>query len=340
MQQDLEEDQRVIQTAEDALASKLAAVDAGYYKDPYLRHFGSPPSPKMQVIIKRGTFARVACVSTIIRQFLAKFMSEERVQIVILGAGKDTTFFRLMDSDLNEFSGPRPEAIRWVEVDHPHLVHKKVKIIETKQRELGVEVGTIPAGGVLSASPRNIEFYSSEYHLLPYDLRKGWDPLSNAMQAIGVEFDVPTLFLSECVFMYMPTEQTQSLLSGLSNAFSRAAICMYEPILGSDPFGKVMETNLKRARVLIPSSGLSETRTLEAQQEKLSKAGFATTVGLDMKTVYETLLTKDQLTHAARCEMLDELEEFHLIMRHYCLVFGVNSTDSDLKAMISSLEKP
>jgi hypothetical protein len=34
--------------------------------------------------------------------------------------------------------------------------------------------------------------------------------------------------------------------------------------------------------------------------------------------------------HAARCEMLDELEEFNLLMKHYCFVVGVRGGASSV----------
>ena len=38
------------------------------------------------------------------------------------------------------------------------------------------------------------------------------------------------------------------------------------------------------------------------------------------------VVTVEDRRRAARCEMLDELEEFVLLMRHYCLAVGVSTS--------------
>ena len=69
---------------------------------------------------------------------------------------------------------------------------------------------------------------------------------------------------------------------------------------------------------------LEKTRTLSDQMTKLSECGFDVVVGCDMMTAYDHGVIKiDDRRRAAEREMLDELEEFVLLMKHYCLVVGV-----------------
>ena len=39
------------------------------------------------------------------------------------------------------------------------------------------------------------------------------------------------------------------------------------------------------------------------------------------------VISTEERRRAARCEMLDELEEFVLLMKHYCLVMSVSAKD-------------
>jgi len=45
--------------------------------------------------------------------------------------------------------------------------------------------------------------------------------------------------------------------------------------------------------------------------------------GCDMMAAYDTVLTVGDRGRANGCEMLDEFEEWILIMRHYCFVVAV-----------------
>ena len=85
-------------TADDAVSGKLSAAALGYLTDPYLKHFSRSHAPERRPpVINRGNFTRVACIDKLIAEFLgtAGANSGAKPQIVSLGAGKDTTFFRL-----------------------------------------------------------------------------------------------------------------------------------------------------------------------------------------------------------------------------------------------------
>lgn len=74
------------------------------------------------------------------------------------------------------------------------------------------------------------------YHLLSFDLR---GPPSSLISLLcdspdgpSLSPDLPTLFLAECVLVYIPTEFTNSLLSALSDKFKQAAFLNYEQVSG------------------------------------------------------------------------------------------------------------
>jgi hypothetical protein len=134
------------------------------------------------------------------------------------------------------------------------------------------------------------------------------------------------------------------------------AIAVYDPIPSHDRFGRKMIDNLHKAgitsavrgedrgvvderkngtsQVLDNDSeskywhlllGLEGTRTLSDQLSRLvHSGGFDIAVGCDMMSAYNYgVISDEERRVAARCEMLDELEEFVLLMEHYCFVMGV-----------------
>lgn len=97
---------------------------------------------------------------------------------------------------------------------------------------------------------------------------------------------------------------------------------VYDPIAQYDAFGEVMEKHLVSAGMAGAHTSLLQTRTLEQQLKKLTDCGFEVAVGCDMWSAYETILTDEQRVRANQCELLDELEEWRLLMQHYCLAVG------------------
>jgi O-methyltransferase involved in polyketide biosynthesis len=312
---------KIQSTCDDAMRAKAAAVNAGYYKDPFLAGF-PPDSRTVQPIIKRGTFARIMCVDRAISSFL-RLCSEKRSQhpqIVVLGAGKDTSFFRLQAGLLA--SDTTPKAVKWIEVDYESVVSAKVERIIRKEDVFHARVVSQSKQGVVTMAARiGANPWQGSYQLVPHDLNGCTNKLSELLHGSGLDCSIPTLFVLECCLMYLPQSSTQKLLKGIAEfCGDDGCICMYEPLLGDDPFGKVMERNLTTAGVACDESTLVQTRTLTRQMDNLSDAGFKVITGCDMWAAFETVLTDEQRRHANRCEFLDEIEEWILIMKHYCFV--------------------
>lgn len=85
---------------------------------------------------------------------------------------------------------------------------------------------------------------ASAYHLLPADLRHGQDQLFGALAAI-LSTEQPLLVLAECVFPYMTSTDSGSLLRWFSSTFDDVGVVVYEMFGLHDSFGKVMHTNLQ-----------------------------------------------------------------------------------------------
>jgi len=82
-----------------------------------------------------------------------------------------------------------------------------------------------------------------------------------------------------------------------------------------------MAKNLTKAKIITnPSMSLLVSKTLQSQINKLFQCGFQMVTGCDFMTAYETIMSSDDRKQANMVEMLDEIEEWVLIMKHYCFV--------------------
>lgn len=345
------EDTSIIATADDAILAKLATVEAGYYDDPYLepfrRHAGgisesssSRTHRKVQPIIKRGTHARVCCMDRAISSFVHfnahKCSNKDQqtpgdnsmLQIVVMGSGKDTAFFR----------HAKP-TIRWYEVDHSSVIQMKASVIRDSPRIFDSQVEETKYGFRVSRNYDNETLRgntaaaantTTTCSLIRHDLRNPTSHLIQILENIeSFDRNAPTLFLMECVLMYIPEESSRDLLEAIPKNFPNACLCCYEPILGSDAFGNMMEQNLVKAGVAVSTSCLLNSRTLREQLRKAIAAGFTKALGCDMYSAYETVMTQEQRSRANRCEFLDEVEEWMLIMRHYCFFVACVGPESN-----------
>lgn len=305
-------DASIMGTADDAASTKYAAVQAGYYSDPFLAPF-TVRQRHCQPLIKRGTHARVMCMDRAISAFVE---NREDPHIVVLGAGNDTTFFRYISGFLTE----EPKAVQWYEVDHPSMIHQKAKIIQQNERSFQAQVKSHSSGGFVVTSDKATK---SMCHLVDHDLRESPSELIDKLSQHGLHRKTHAiLFVVECMQMYLEECESRTLWRSLALQCPQACLVLFDPIVGrSSSFGSVMEQNLLRARVITPNSSMVQTRTLSQQVEKLvDLCGWQQAIGCDMWWAYNTLLTPEQRRHAQNCEFLDELEEWKLIMQHYCFV--------------------
>lgn len=155
-----------------------------------------------QPIIKRGTHARVCCIDRAISAFASIHYPEKNRQVVVLGAGKDTSYFRyqagLMVSEVGDGTD---NTLKWFEVDHPSVIQSKAKTIQSCA-PLSTQVTVSSAGTDAymlsnSASP-------STCHLLGHDLRLKPQQLLEKLSHCSFDPKAVTLFVLECVEMYLP----------------------------------------------------------------------------------------------------------------------------------------
>lgn len=73
----------------------------------------------------------------------------------------------------------------------------------------------------------------------------------------------------------------------------------------------------------------------QAQRERYLRLGWEKAEALNVLQVYEQWLTDDEKKRVAKVELLDELEEWRLLMQHYCLSYGLKGRCLDVYESVS-----
>ncbi|GLC52824.1 hypothetical protein PLESTB_000672500 [Pleodorina starrii] len=115
-------DSSVQGTNDDAQISKMSCAKAGYFKDEFIQYFVRRAS-RRSPLINRGYYSRHAALRQLLQRFLAAAAgSGQQPQVLVLGAGFDTTWFQL-----SRDQGCAP--YKCLEVDFKEVTQRKAAII-------------------------------------------------------------------------------------------------------------------------------------------------------------------------------------------------------------------
>ncbi|PWN25671.1 S-adenosyl-L-methionine-dependent methyltransferase [Jaminaea rosea] len=346
------EDDSIRSTDNDAIGSRLSAIQAGYLeKEPFsqLLYAGPPasssssshsptlnPPPTLHrpPIINIGTYLRCTAIDRIVASFLAS--SGGKAQIVSLGAGSDSRFWRIAaDPNLS------PRLAHYLELDFSSVTARKLASIQ-RQPALSQPLGepTLERCGLLS--PR--------YALRGCDLRR----LADEGEILtSLDPSRPTLILAECVLSYMPPQESVDVLAAVARRMEEttpvAAVC-YEMCVageGADEgatmmgkFGQTMLRNLETRGLSL--SGARQYRTTSSHVERL-QAGLSLPAitqtprrasSLSLARIYSSSLSPTLRNRINRIEGLDEVEELQMLLGCYAVSWGVRGGDETLPASL------
>ncbi|RAH80684.1 leucine carboxyl methyltransferase [Aspergillus japonicus CBS 114.51] len=353
---------RVVQgTDNDASVSRLSAVNLGYLDDPFASALTPPGQETRRLpIINRGTYVRTTTIDHLLAQFLhpspapthqphspqtptsiptPRLPRPKTKQIISLGAGSDTRIFRLLAS-LRPQTHPE-ETIIYHELDFPSNTAAKIRAIRAAphlQRALGDPEN-------VTVSPAADALHTSHYHLHPIDLRQlaavASSPCPVAKENLqtllpGLDPTLPTVLISECCLIYLEPEEARRVVElfvqvfdapaveGQAGAEAGAAalgIIVYEPIRPDDAFGRTMVANLATRGIQLQT--LHRYASLAAQRARLRAHGFGDgQAAADVDFLWERWVAAAEKERVAGLEMLDEMEEWRLLARHYCVAWG------------------
>ena len=335
-------DEAIQLTNNDASFFKAYAVQKGYWPDPYIHYFTSssalkgdhPLNEHKPPEMSRGYFARVNAIHTTVNKFLMNYKtSNQKCQIVNLGAGYDTLYLNLKDHQMQPF--------KYVEIDFPRVVSSKIRLIKSKkalldkfQSETKVVDTTEITNGLFKLptptasfiAPRSDinEFKVDNYHLISVDLRKIND-LDKKLQECNIDRNLPTLFISECVLVYMSIEHSSELLKYLTETFQKCCFLKYEQINLNDKFGEIMLHNMEiRSCKLL---GVEACQSLESQHQSFITNGFSSCQVITLTDYYNNKMDKKERERIDSIEFLDETELLFQLLDHYCVCVAVNNPE-------------
>ena len=229
-------------------------MEAGYLKDDFARLFHVDEElPRRLPLMNRGrttvgithhplmdsgTYVRTEAIDRVVEKFVGS-KGVQRKQIISLGAGSDTRYFRLRQRQ------PTLD-LSYHELDFPGNTRDKIARIRTAlfaktlKQQAHIDI-TSDQFEVLDSGAR---LRSADYCIHPQDLRQlvpGGPALSD------VDPELPTLLISECCLIYLPPKEADDVLQYFNNLFDSSAplaIVLYEPIRPNDSFGRTMVSNL------------------------------------------------------------------------------------------------
>ncbi|TKX27009.1 leucine carboxyl methyltransferase [Elsinoe australis] len=265
----------VQQTDNDAASSRASAVSLGYLQDPYAFAFASIPPPRRYPLINRGTYVRSIAIDRLVKSFLDTD-NGSRKQIISLGAGSDTRFFR--------FSGV-PNLI-YHEFDFASNTTTKVnRTLENYPMRAALQSANTASTDVRVA-PTKDALYSKSLNIHPLDLREIYTTSAAQAKLENLDPDAPTLILSECCLTYLTRDDGTKILNHILRQMlhpsTPAAVVFYEPIKPKDAFGQTMTSNLGSRGIEMPA--LHEIPTLEAHRQRIKQLGLPRT---GARTVYD-----------------------------------------------------
>ncbi|KAI8350620.1 leucine carboxyl methyltransferase 2-like protein [Choanephora cucurbitarum] len=304
-------------TNDDATISRMSAVSLNYIQDPFVHLFVKKPV-RRSPIINRGTFIRCLALDSILSQFLS-LAGPVKKQIVALGAGFDTRYFNIKAGHLRHQGEPLSHHLsRYFEVDFPEITMKKAMTIKRRK-----ELSALLEGSV-SLERGGMDLKSDQYCLIGGDLRE-WPEVSQRLIASGLDTELPTLFLSECVFIYLPPEDSNCILQWITKTMKNAMFGLYEQIKPNDAFGQMMIRNLKSRDIDL--KGIHAFPDLVHQENRFKELGWQSAKAVDINKIHDSYLDPSEIARIAKLEMLDELEEWRLLSAHYCIAWAAHSVD-------------
>ena len=274
-----------------------------------------PPDSAIILIKDKGTYVRTTAVDNLVHRFLSNSASMKK-QIISLGAGSDTRFFRLM--------AQYPDmSLVYHELDFPVNTSAKISSINRS-----------PAlsdciRGPLTISSDATALHGLNYHIHPLDLRMLHPPgsspsVSPSVDIAHIDPSLPTLLISECCLIYLAPAAADAVVNYFTKHIfapsTPLGIILYEPINPSDAFGKVMVSNLAQRGIVLQT--IRRYGSLEAQMERMRAYGFSGKGAADVKYLWETGVRDGEKERIGSLEMMDEVEEWNLLAGHYCVVWG------------------
>lgn len=305
-------DEAVVATNDDAAICKYQAVQKGYYNDPYIDKLLSSRAKTTMTRkppeINRGYFARSITIAYLVEQFLEHHADG---QVISLGAGYDTLYWRLKSNQL------LTNRNKYIEIDMAPVALHKIMAIK-RHKELSSPITNIKLKGE--------GLHSDDYHFITFDLRQvDKTPLHRVLiDECQLDPAKPTICLAECVLVYMPIQDSYSLIKWLSESFKNLSVINYEQCNMADKFGEIMLANMTARNCDL--MGVEACKSLDHEMDRFKTSGLIHTMGWTMAEILHERLYCEIVEKATKIEFLDENELLDQLLQHYCIVVGSHNS--------------
>lgn len=112
------------------------------------------------------------------------------------------------------------------------------------------------------------ELCTKSYKLIGADLSQT-NTLEAALKLCDIDFERPTLLLSECVLTYMTRRTASGVIRWAAESFSNAVFVLYEQINPDDAFGLFMQKHFNT--VGSPLKSINFFPTIQSQKDRFIK---------------------------------------------------------------------
>jgi [phosphatase 2A protein]-leucine-carboxy methyltransferase len=293
--------------------------------------------------VSQGTYTRTNALDILINAFLANsnpLSTPQLKQIISLGAGTDTRYFRLRAQNrtrnliYHEFDFPAVCASKWHMVDSNKTLSRDGMIRQARNIAPTDKDGdTDMSGRPVDGEPgwellRSVEDdggsgLEAGYICHPLDLRQ-LSAVRELSALRGLRNDVPTLIISECCLCYLEVDVARDVLKWFGDRISSLGAVLYEPIGINDPFGQMMVENLAARGIVMPT--VQRYKSLADQLGRLKDAGFGGESGganaITIEDIWDKWISPEERNRVDRLEGLDEVEEWQMLARHYAVAWG------------------
>ncbi|OQS03983.1 hypothetical protein THRCLA_03737 [Thraustotheca clavata] len=290
-------DHGVAETAYDAIHCKISAVKHGYFDDAFVECFEKKSTRRIP-LIHRGYYLRHLAIEAVVDLFIQNRSTP--IQILSLGAGFDTLFFRLIKNNVQNVS--------MFEIDCSAIVNQKIDILKMNMSKLF---------GNLFKCQEEMECFSatsttSKFITAACDLGD-LNTLEKCIKQHGFNAELPTLVLAECVLAYLAPLARSSLLQWASSTIKDATLVAYDPITLNSSFGAQLSSYFKAKGCTLRSVH----STIQEQEKQLIDLGWGSLRLYNMNAIYSVLAQPSERERMEKLEPFDEYEDWISCNHHY-----------------------
>ena len=282
--------------------------------DPFLRELCSNPDLKSRrsPAINRGYLARLLALEVSFERIL---LLNQVQQVLSLGAGFDSMFFRLLNSEVIK----RTE-LKYFEVDYPESVHRKYGRIKKSPilKSFFTECQQIQDCYVYDQGLFNM-IGCNMTHI---------DEFQTKLNQAGFDPNLPTVILTECSTTYITAEDCISLISFLNKMIKKFVFISYEQIRPLDDFGQIMTDHFEKRNSSLKC--VKSYPTIEHHRQRFLSFGWDKVEIQTIERIWKQFMNDSEMKRLNDIEDFDEVPELMLKCLHYVLIIGIKGLDLNL----------